>query len=267
MPSWLRTYPFMRTSFGLLLILGIAQAAALACDAKPPRPNVLFILSDDQSYGTMGCTGSPFMKTPNLDRLARDGALFRNMITATSVCAPSRATFMTGTYSWVNGVHRNLSPWDPGNIILAQLMQEAGYDTAHIGKWHCGGLTEPQPGYDYWFAPIGQGLYEDPVVNLNGQTKFFDGHYLTTLSTDETIRFIERDHGGKPFMIWYATKALHAPRVPERRYMKRFSDLGVLKGLYLAALPSASGASERILRKDPARRKTKICASARLALP
>lgn len=82
----------------------------------------------------MSCTGSSFMETPNLDGLAHDGALFRNLILATSVCAPSRASFMTGTYNWVNGVFANAAKWDPENVILAQMMQNAGYATAHIGK-------------------------------------------------------------------------------------------------------------------------------------
>jgi len=194
---------------------------------QPPRPNVLFILTDDQSYSTMSCTGSSFMNTPNLDRLARDGALFRNLIVATSVCAPSRAAFMTGTYNWVNGVFANAAKWDPKNVILAQMMQKAGYATAHIGKWHCGDLKDPQPGYDHWFVAPGQGRYEDPIININGRNRTFQGEYLTTLTTDEMIKFINQDHGGKPFLVWYAMKAVHGGRAPEEKYMDRFKDLGV----------------------------------------
>lgn len=194
---------------------------------KAKRPNVLFILTDDQSYATMSCTGSSFMKTPNLDRLARDGALFSNLILATSVCAPSRAAFMTGTYNWKNGVYANAAKWDPKNVILAQMMQEVGYATAHIGKWHCGGLKDPQPGNDHWFVAPGQGRYEDPTININGQEQKFQGKYLTTLTTDETIKFISKDHGSKPFLIWYAMKAVHGGRVPEAKYADRFKDMGV----------------------------------------
>jgi len=167
------------------------------------------------------------METPNLDRLARDGALFTNMLVATSICASSRATFMTGTYGWVNGVKSNKSPWDPRNVTLAQTMQKAGYATAHIGKWHCGDLRDPQPGYDHWFVAPGQGVYEDPTINVNGEEKIFGGSYLTTLTTDETIDFMESDHRGKPFFVWYAMKCVHGRRIPEEKHRRRFQDLGV----------------------------------------
>ena len=205
------SFPYIVSSSALDRVNKYKSSVATEAN-QPPRPNVVFILTDDQSYSTMSCTGSSFMKTPNLDRLARDGALFRNLILATSVCSPSRAAFMTGTYNWVNGVFANAAKWNPKNVILAQMMQKAGYATAHIGKWHCGDLKDPQPGYDHWFVAPGQGRYEDPIINVNGRNRTFQGEYLTTLTTDETIRFISQDHGGKPFLVWYGMKAVHGGR-------------------------------------------------------
>ena len=129
------SFPYIVSSSALDRVNKYKSSVATEAN-QPPRPNVLFILTDDQSYSTMSCTGSSFMKTPNLDRPARDGALFRNQILATSVCSPSRAAFMTGTYNWVNGVFANVAKWDPKNVILAQTMQKAGYATAHNGYFH-----------------------------------------------------------------------------------------------------------------------------------
>ena len=131
--------------------LGLPRAAA----AEPAsQPNVIFILTDDHRWDMMSCLGHPFLQTPNMDRLAAEGVLFNNAFVTTSLCSPSRASFLTGQYASVHGVRNNFSRWDEErNITYLQHLNQAGYDCAFIGKWHMPGGGLPNlPGVDLFVS-------------------------------------------------------------------------------------------------------------------
>ncbi|MBI3683059.1 MAG: sulfatase [Acidobacteria bacterium] len=190
--------PFIRTS----------KAAGAA------RPNVLFLLTDDQSFQTISLTGNPFMKTPNIDRLGREGVLFTNAFVAMSLCAPSRACFLTGLYPHKTGIIGNQIRWNQDLQTLPRLLHDNGYRTAHIGKFHMDSDDRLQPGYDYWAAQIGQGQYVDPRKNINGAWKDLTG-YDTTIVTEQALEFMrDSKRRGSPFCTWIGYKACHGPFTP-----------------------------------------------------
>lgn len=112
--------------------------------AKEKKPNILFILTDDHRYDAFSCMGHPVVKTPNLDRIANEGANFTNTFVTTSLCSPSRASFLTGQYAHTHGVVTNHTMWNDANITFMELIKKAGYDTAFIGKWHMPGDNLPK---------------------------------------------------------------------------------------------------------------------------
>ncbi len=181
--------------------------------AAAARPNFLFLLTDDQSYSTLGVTGNPFMKTPNIDRLGREGVVFSNCFVTMSLCAPSRACNLTGLYPHANGIFNNGTRWNQELPTLPRTLHDAGYRTAHIGKFHMDNDDRVQPGYDYWAAQINQGSYEDPRKNINGQWTDLKG-YDTSIVTDQAIEFIRSTKRGQPFCAWLGYKACHGPFTP-----------------------------------------------------
>jgi arylsulfatase A-like enzyme len=200
------TGPFMRT--------------ARAADR---RPNFLFLLTDDQSYGSLSLTGSTFMKTPQIDRIGREGVLFTRGLVAMSLCAPSRACFLTGLYPHKNGIIGNQIRWNQQLQTLPRVLQANGWRTAHMGKFHMDGDDRVQPGYDYWAAQVGQGQYVNPRKNINGAWTDLKG-YDTTIVTDQAIEFM-RASRGKPFCTWLAYKACHGPFTPAPGHEHDFADL------------------------------------------
>lgn len=209
---------------------GMAAAGVLAAglsideaDASE-RPNILFILTDDQRYDAMGFIGRPsFLKTPNLDRIAREGAHVRNAFVTIALCAPSRACFLTGTYAHKHGVVTNegFDP-DPSCPTFGQLLQEAGYDTAFIGKWHQAPTSNPRPGWSYWLSFLGQGQYEDPKLNENGR-EFRAKGYMSDILTDYALTWLRKDRE-RPFCMVLAHKAVHGPFTPAPRHRDAFPE-------------------------------------------
>jgi len=167
-------------TISLFALIGILQWITVSGQDRPELPdlesisgaqprNVIFILSDDHRWDFMGFMNKiPWLETPNMDRLASEGAHFPNAFVTTSLCSPSRASILTGLYSHTHTVVDNQAP-DPGNLIFfPQYLQEAGYETAYIGKWHMGDANDnPRPGFDHWVSFPGQGVYYNPTINVN----------------------------------------------------------------------------------------------------
>lgn len=207
------------------LAAGAAAAAFAQKGAK--RPNFLFILTDDQRWDALSCLGHPFLKTPGLDRIRREGVLFANAFVTTSLCSPSRACFLTGTYAHTNGVTDNTGrELDPERTpSFGQLLQKAGYETGYIGKWHQARHANPRKGFDHWLSFRGQGVYIDPDLNENGR-EFKATGYMTDILTDAALQFIRKERS-KPFCLVLAHKAIHGPFTPAERHKDLYSDVAV----------------------------------------
>ena len=197
--------------------------AALAAQ----RPNFLFILTDDQRWDAMGVVQReqgdkarfPWFKTPNLDRLAAGGVRFRNAFVVNSLCAPSRATFMTGRYGHSNGIVNNHTPFtDPQTV--ASLLGDAGYATGYIGKWHMGQQSGKRPTWGYSASFVGQGVYFNCPIEVNGHRVASTG-WVDDVSTGYAIDFV-RKNAAQPFLLFVGFKATHGPFEPPPRRAKDF---------------------------------------------
>lgn len=161
--------------------------------------------------------GHPFLKTPHFDALAKNGILFENAFVTTSLCAPSRASILTGQYVHKHGVIGNGPRLPEGTPTFPQELQKGGYETAFIGKWHMGRATDdPRPGFDHWVSFPGQGVYYNPRFNVNGERVKRKG-YISDLLTEYAEEFIHRDHE-KPFCLYLSHKAVHADFAPAERH-------------------------------------------------
>jgi len=199
----------------LLPFLGSVPASA-----RLDRPNVVLLLVDDLRWDVFGHTGYP-VETPAIDRLAAEGVRFENSFVVSSLCAPSRATLLTGVYPHAHGVTGNTIPLAYGKYpLLGQLLQQRGYRTAMVGKWHLGGGTGARPGYDRWFAHVGETEYRNPLFDDNGRLVRLSG-YSTDLLTDEALRFIDANRT-RPFFLHLAYDAVHEPLAPARRHLDRY---------------------------------------------
>lgn len=201
-------------SIALLLLTGIALGLAFA---GPPvfgqntqaRPNVVFILVDDLRWDELGIAGHPYVKTPNIDRIGREGALFRNAFVTTPLCSPSRASLLTGQYANTHGITDNVDRSAASHrlVTFPLLLHQAGYETAFIGKWHMGNDDTARPGFDRWVSFKGQGTYTDPEINEDGKGVKRPG-YITDILSSYAVDFIRRRRD-KPFLLYLAHKAIH----------------------------------------------------------
>jgi N-acetylglucosamine-6-sulfatase len=225
MTSYRKRDLLKHASLGLAVtLLSGLGPKAIAGDQVPGKPNMVFILTDDQAWNLLGKDGRyTFMKTPNLDRIAKEGMVFNNAFVTISLCSPSRACLMTGVYAHKHGVYINsyCDP-DPNVPFLPKILQEAGYETAFLGKWHMKNGAQPRKGFDYWLSFDGQGQYMNPPLNENGR-EFVQEGYITDILTDYAVRWLKIPRK-KPFCLFLWHKAVHAPFIPAPRDSAAFSD-------------------------------------------
>ena len=216
----------MRRPSTTLAAMALA-AAILPAAAQPERPNILFIFSDDHALQAITAYGNSryadYFQTPNLDRIAAEGALFVNSFCANSICGPSRACVLTGKHSVHNGHVDNSSRFDGLQPTFPKYLRESGYETALIGKWHL--FTEPT-GFDHWEVLPGQGSYWNPdFIQMDGSTKRFEG-YVTDIITDKSIEWLEnREDKDKPFVLMSQHKAPHRNWMPAERHLYLFEGI------------------------------------------
>jgi len=202
----------------LLAIVGLVLSAASLSAAT--KPNILFIMSDDHAAHAVSAYGSRINQTPGIDRIAKGGMLFTRCFVNNSICTPSRAAILTGKYSHKNGV-TVFNPFDGKQPHVAKYLQQAGYQTAMIGKWHL--FTDPT-GFDYWNILPGQGLYVDPVMIENGKTNKLNG-YVSDLIGDISIEWLKNRDTSKPFCLMSQPKAPHREWTSSPKYTNLFADV------------------------------------------
>src|SRR5262245_24483830 len=212
----------MRTLCLTALLCLAPSAFPPVLHAAPKRPNVLYIMSDDHAAHAISAYGSNINKTPNIDRLAKEGLLMSNCLVTNSICTPSRAAILTGKYAHVNGVPV-FNRFDGSQPTLAKYLQAAGYHTGMIGKWHLG--SDPT-GFDHWRILPGQGLYHDPVFIDMGTQKKHAG-YCTDLITDFSLEFLKNRPKDKPFFLMCHHKAPHRPWQPDEKHRKQFENVQI----------------------------------------
>ncbi|HUU20825.1 MAG TPA: sulfatase [Sedimentisphaerales bacterium] len=205
---------------------GCASAQPLFNAGKKPR-NVVFILSDDHRYDFMGFLNKPkFLKTPNMDRMAREGAYIKYATVSTALCSPSRASILTGQFAHRHGVVDNNSRVPAGTRFFPQDLQKAGWQTAFMGKWHMGHANdEPRPGFDKWISFKGQGVYFNPTFNIDGKQVKRDGH-VSDLLTEYALDWLKNDRDqDKPFLLYLSHKAVHGMFEPAKRHLGKYDDV------------------------------------------
>jgi arylsulfatase A-like enzyme len=202
----------------LLLIRGTAgtEAGGKSVD----RPNIIVIMADDHAQKAISSYSHELIQTPNIDRIAEEGIRFTNSFVTNSICAPSRATLLTGSYSHVNGVDDNGDSFDSSLTTFPKLLRQAGYQTAMIGKWH---LKSVPSGFDRWAVLVDQGEYFNPRFIVPGDTIRRTG-YATTLITDLAIETLAERDTGRPICLLYFHKAPHRNWMPDTGYLDLFSE-------------------------------------------
>jgi N-acetylglucosamine-6-sulfatase len=187
------------------LVVTFWSCSLLAVD----RANILVILVDDLRWDEIACAGHPFVRTPGIDRIAREGARFRNAFCTTPLCSPARASLLTGRYAHHHGIIDNTNRSGQSHKLMTfpRILQTFGYETGYLGKWHMGNDDTARPGFDYWACMGGQGTSFDPVLNENGTRMKSAGH-TTDVLNDRAVNFVRRKRS-KPFCLYIAHKALH----------------------------------------------------------
>lgn len=196
-----------RTAFFLFTVLLCAVLNAGLCAApQSERPNIIFILTDDLRWDEMNY---PFVRVPNIQRIAREGVQFTNAFVTTPLCSPSRASFLTGQYAHKHGITDNTDRSKRSHelITFLRLLHDSGYETGFIGKWHMGLDDNVRPGIDHWVSVKGQGSYIDPEFNVNGKRQKIPG-YFTDILNRFALDFLKQNHN-KPYLLYISHKAVH----------------------------------------------------------
>jgi arylsulfatase A-like enzyme len=202
--------------------LWLSLFVCLACDRSTEPPNIIFIFSDDHASHAISAYGSRLNETPNIDRLAHEGMLFRNAFVTNSICAPSRAVVLTGRHSHLNGILTNRERFDSSQVTFPKLLQAAGYQTAIIGKWH---LKSEPTGFDHWEVLPGQGTYYNPDFRTRDGIVKHTG-YVTDIITDKVIDWLsKRRDPRRPFMLMYQHKAPHRAWEPGPAHLSLYDDV------------------------------------------
>ncbi len=205
---------------------GVSIGGCSRVARRDRRPNVVFVLTDDQRWDCLSAAGHPFLKTPNMDRIAREGVRFANAFVTTSLCSPSRATMLSGLYAHTHGVINNFTEYPADLPSYPRALQAAGYETAYIGKWHMGEDNDDRrPGFDYWISHKGQGNYWDTEFNVNGKRDVVRGYY-THVVTDFAVDWLKRPRS-KPFLLCLGHKAPHGVWIPEPKYEHAFDGVEI----------------------------------------
>lgn len=228
-----------RLDFCLLSLVMIGGShslhAGVSCapEIKDKPLNVVFILSDDHRYDYMGFMGKiPWLETPNMDKMAAEGAHLKNAFVTTSLSSPSRASILTGLYSHTHKVVDNTAPLPEGLVFFPEYLQKAGYTTAFFGKWHMGNDTgNPQPGFDHWEGLQGQGQYWNPRLNIDGAwEQYKDSTYVTDLLTEHAISFMKQQQGKRePFFVYLSHKGVHSPFAAAKRHAGCYQNMDFIK--------------------------------------
>ena len=206
------------------LTLLLLSSSAWAQSTQAPttkRPNIVFIMSDDHAYQAISAYSNRLIETPNIDRIAKMGMLFTNATVTNSICAPSRATILTGKHSHLNGKIDNDFPFDTTNVTFPQLFQEAGYQTAMFGKLHFGNAPK---GFDQYKILPGQGSYYNPDFITKNEGNIRVEGYVTDIITDMTLDWLEEERNpNDPFLLFYLHKAPHREWLPAERHLEEFT--------------------------------------------
>ena len=222
--EFLKALGFMAGSAAGLSALPSCASTARTSRPAGKRPNIIFIMTDDHASHAMSCYDSKINKTPNLDRIAKEGMRFDNCFCTNSICAPCRAVILTGKHSHINGVIDNRKRFDGSQQTFPKLLQKAGYQTAMIGKWHL--KTDPT-GFDYWSVLIGQGPYYNPPMKTpNGTVKYtgYTTDIITLLALDWLQHKRDKD---KPFCLMYQHKAPHRNWQPGPEHLTMYDDVTI----------------------------------------
>ncbi len=208
----------------IFLLTGIALTTACHTKEKEKEQkplNILYIMTDDHSYQTISAYDNRYIQTPNIDRIAKEGVRFTNSYVANSISGPSRACMLTGKHSHKNGFIDNAHTFDGTQQTFPKLLQQAGYQTAMVGKWH---LTSEPTGFDYWNILVGQGDYYNPVFIDNGQRKQIEG-YATNITTDIALDWLQNKRDtNKPFCLLLHHKAPHRTWMPDTCDLRLYDD-------------------------------------------
>ena len=227
-----------------LLIITIAVFLTSVLYAQQKQMNIIFILADDHRYDAMGFMNKiQGLQTPGMDRMAKEGAHIKNAFVSTALCSPSRASILTGQYAHSHTVVDNDAPLPANLVFFPKYMQEKGYQTAFFGKWHMGNTDDqPQPGFDHWLSFRGQGVYLNPVFNINGKVvPQAEGSYVTDLLTSNAIEWMNSRKKNKPFFVYLSHKGVHAEFEPAKRHKGKFANLPIITppSMYLTATDSS----------------------------